>query len=122
METELRVAVFAAVFGAMALWEVAQPRQPTALGRGARWPHNLGLLILDAAVLRIVAPGAAIAVALTAQEGGWGLVRSLALPEWAAIAVSIVLLDLAIYVQHVMFHAVPTLWRVHRVHHADLEL
>jgi len=86
-----------------------------------RWPHNLGLFAVDIALLRFVAPGAAIAVAMTAEAGGWGLLNALALPAWAALPLAIVLLDLAIYCQHVIFHAVPTLWRLHRVHHADLE-
>jgi sterol desaturase/sphingolipid hydroxylase (fatty acid hydroxylase superfamily) len=69
----------------------------------------------------VVAPGAAIAVAYASEAGGWGLLNAVALPAWAAALAAVVLLDLAIFFQHVMFHAAPTLWRLHRVHHADLD-
>ena len=120
-EGAIRFAMFLAVFGAVALWEALAPRRKRSFGRLARWPHNLGLLLVDVALVRVFAPGAAIAVAMTAAGSGWGLLNALALPGWAAIAAGIALLDLAIYFQHVMFHAVPALWRLHRVHHADLD-
>ena len=120
-EGAIRLAAFVAVFAAVALWEALAPRRKRSFGRRARWPHNLGLLLVDVALVRVFAPGAAIAVAMTAAGSGWGLLNALALPGWAAIAAGIALLDLAIYFQHVMFHAVPALWRLHRVHHADLD-
>ena len=115
----IRLAAFALVFGAVALWEYAAPRRNALYGRRARWPHNLGLLLVDGVVARLLAPGAVIGVALAAEERGWGLLNLVPLPSWAAFVIGIVLLDLAIYFQHVMFHAVPALWRLHRVHHAD---
>jgi sterol desaturase/sphingolipid hydroxylase (fatty acid hydroxylase superfamily) len=117
----LRIAAFAGIFGAVALWEWGAPRRRQLLPRLARWPHNLGLLAVDVIVLRLAAPGAAIAVALAAERHGWGLLNIVPLPWWAALVLSVALLDLAIYVQHVMFHAVPTLWRLHRVHHTDVD-
>jgi sterol desaturase/sphingolipid hydroxylase (fatty acid hydroxylase superfamily) len=78
--------------------------------------------LVDVAVLRVLVPGAAIAVAVAGEARGWGLVNALALPAWVAIPLAVVLLDLAIYFQHVTLHAVPTLWRLHRVHHADLDV
>ncbi len=120
-EPLVRLAVFLVVFTAVALWEVFAPRRTRSVARGVRWPHNLGLLLIDAAVLRILAPGAAIAVALAGEERGWGLLHGLPLPAWVAVPLAVGLLDLAIYFQHVSFHAVPALWRLHRVHHADLE-
>jgi len=120
-EGAIRLAAFLAVFAAVALWEALAPRRKRSFERLARWPHNLGLLLVDVALVRVLAPGAAIAVAITAAGSGWGLLNALALPGWAAIPAGIALLDLAIYFQHVMFHAVPTLWRLHRVHHADLD-
>src|SRR3989454_5551431 len=120
-EGAIRLAAFVAVFAAVALWEALAPRRRRSFERGARWPHNLGLLLVDVAFMRVLAPGAAVAVAMTAAGSGWGLLNALALPGWAAIAAGIALLDLAIYFQHVMFHAVPALWRLHRVHHADLD-
>ena len=120
-EGAIRLAAFVAVFAAVALWEALAPRRKRSFERRARWPHNLGLLLVDVALVRVFAPGAAIAVAMTAAGSGWGLLNALALPGWSAIAAGIALLDLAIYFQHVMFHAVPALWRLHRVHHADLD-
>jgi sterol desaturase/sphingolipid hydroxylase (fatty acid hydroxylase superfamily) len=120
-EALIRLAAFLGIFGAVALWEGQHPRRQRAVARSSRWPSNLGLLAVDVIVLRLVAPGAAIAVAMAAQAGGWGLLNAAALPTGAALLVAVVLLDLAMYFQHVMFHAVPTLWRLHRVHHADLD-
>jgi len=120
-ESLLRLGAFLLVFLVMALWEALAPRRRQTFARGARWWHNIGLLLLDVALLRVLAPGAAIAVALAGEAHGWGLVNALALPTAVAIPLAVVLLDLAIYFQHVMFHAVPTLWRLHRVHHTDLD-
>ncbi|HTT12351.1 MAG TPA: sterol desaturase family protein [Burkholderiaceae bacterium] len=120
-EPLIRLTAFLSVFLAVAAWEVLAPRRPRMLSRAVRWPHNLGLLLLDSVLLRLLAPGAAIAVALAGETHGWGLFNTLALPGQLAVVLAVVLLDLAIYFQHVMFHAVPTLWRLHRVHHTDLE-
>ena len=119
-EPWVRVASFMAVFAAMAAWEVLAPRREPG-PRRSRWYHNLGLLVVDVMVLRIIAPGAAIAVALTAESKGWGLLSAVEAPRWLEIVGAVLLLDLAIYFQHVTFHAVPALWRLHRVHHSDLE-
>jgi sterol desaturase/sphingolipid hydroxylase (fatty acid hydroxylase superfamily) len=118
-EAWLRLAAFAAVFAAVALWELAAPRRKALYPRGDRWPHNLGLLIVDALVLRALAPGVVVGVALAAEERGWGFLNTVPVPYWASLVLGVFLLDLVIYFQHVMFHAVPALWRLHRVHHAD---
>lgn len=120
-ELLIRVAMFAGVFAAVALWEVLAARRTRSYARRRRWPHNLGLLLVDVAVLRITLPGAAIAVALAGESNGWGLMRYLGISGWLAFILSILLLDLVIYFQHVLFHAVPTLWRLHRVHHSDID-
>jgi sterol desaturase/sphingolipid hydroxylase (fatty acid hydroxylase superfamily) len=120
-EPLLRLAIFLGVFAAMALWEVAAPRRARQFPRAARWMPNLALLAVDVAVVRILAPGAAIAVALAAEANGWGALNALSLPAWISVLLAVAFLDLAIYFQHVMFHAVPVLWRLHRVHHADLD-
>jgi len=117
----IRLAAFAIVFAAVALWELAAARRKLLYRRRDRWPHNLGLLLVDAIVLRAVAPGAVIGIALLAENRGWGLLNLVSTPAWISFVVGVVLLDLIIYFQHVMFHAVPTLWRLHRVHHADLD-
>ena len=120
MEALVRLGIFLAVFATMALWEAVRPRRPLAQRRLERWPTNLGLTILNMAVVRLTVGGAAYAAAVFATERGAGLLHWVALPGLAAVAVTILGLDLAIYFQHVMFHAVPALWRLHRVHHADL--
>ena len=121
LEPLLRFGAFAGVFAAMALWEAFAPRRALLRSRGDRWPHNIGLLLLDAVLLRFVAPGAAIAVALAGEAGGWGLLPALAVPAWIAVPVAVILLDLVVWFQHVVFHAVPALWRLHRVHHTDVD-
>lgn len=118
-EPLIRLACFASVFAVMALWEVAAPRRGGAM-RTLRWPNNLGVVALDAALVRLAFPTAAVGLALVAEHNGWGLFNAVELPYWLAVAISVVALDLAIYFQHVLFHAVPTLWRLHRMHHADL--
>jgi sterol desaturase/sphingolipid hydroxylase (fatty acid hydroxylase superfamily) len=97
------------------------PRRKQTIGRGQRWPSNIGVVVLDTLLVRLVFPTAAVGVALLAEAHGWGLLHALNAPAWLSIISSVILLDLAIYLQHVLFHAVPVLWRLHRVHHADLE-
>src|SRR6266516_2075137 len=120
-EPLVRLGIFAAVFVAMAVWELLKPRRPQAIGRNWRWPNNLGVLAVDALLVRVLLPIAAVGLALVAKAHGFGLFNIIALPTWASIVLSVILLDLAIYLQHVLFHAVPALWRLHRMHHADLE-
>jgi sterol desaturase/sphingolipid hydroxylase (fatty acid hydroxylase superfamily) len=118
----VRLLAFAAVLAAMAVWETAMPRRERRIGRQVRWPGNLGVVALDAVLVRLVFPVTAVGLALVMEERGWGLLNATGAPAWAAIPLAVVLLDLAIYLQHVLFHAVPPLWRLHRMHHADLEL
>ena len=118
-EPAIRVAAFFGIFALMAIWEAAAPRRARLYPRRVRWVANLGLVVLDCVVLRLAFPMAAVAFAMLAAERGWGLLNAFALPGWAALLLAVVALDLAIYLQHVMFHAVPALWRLHRVHHAD---
>jgi sterol desaturase/sphingolipid hydroxylase (fatty acid hydroxylase superfamily) len=120
-EPWVRAAAFAAVLLAMALWELLAPRRILAYPRILRWPANLGIVLLNTALLRLALPMAAVGLAAAASEGGWGLLNQLDLPPWLALAAAVLALDLVIYVQHVLFHAVPALWRLHRMHHADLD-
>ncbi|MGH6929978.1 MAG: sterol desaturase family protein, partial [Dongiaceae bacterium] len=120
-EPAIRLSAFAAIFAAMALWELLAPRRSQAIGRLRRWPGNVGIVVLDTLVVRLVFPTAAVGVALLAQTQGWGVFHALEVPAWLSVIASLLLLDLAIYLQHVVFHAVPVLWRLHRMHHADLE-
>src|SRR6266851_4794439 len=120
-ETTIRLGAFITVFTAMALWEAAAPRRPGSYSRFRRWPSNLAVVALNTAFVRILLPATAISLALAGERRGWGLLNNLPVPAWMAVIASVVLLDVAIYLQHVMFHAVPALWRVHRMHHADLD-
>jgi sterol desaturase/sphingolipid hydroxylase (fatty acid hydroxylase superfamily) len=120
-EPVIRLGAFAAIFVAMALWELLAPRRPQAIGRLRRWPGNLGIVVLNTLLVRLAFPTAAVGVALLAESRGWGLFPALTAPPWLAVVAAVILLDLAIYLQHVLFHAVPALWRLHRMHHADLE-
>jgi sterol desaturase/sphingolipid hydroxylase (fatty acid hydroxylase superfamily) len=120
-ESSLRLGVFAVVLAAMMAWEIAAPRRRAEIPRVLRWSNNLALVVVDTAILRISFPILAVALAGMAESRGWGLLNMLGVPFWPALLVSIVILDLAIYLQHVVFHAVPGLWRLHRMHHADLE-
>lgn len=121
-EPQLRLAVFLGVLVAMALWELAAPRRRREIPRVIRWTNNLALVVVDTIILRLSFPILAVGLAIMAEERGWGLFNLLDLPAWVAVVVCIAALDLAIYLQHVMFHAVPALWRLHRMHHADLEI
>jgi sterol desaturase/sphingolipid hydroxylase (fatty acid hydroxylase superfamily) len=120
-ESFIRLVVFASVFAAMAACEILAPRRAQSIGRGRRWPSNIGVVALDTLLVRLLFPVTAVGVALLTEARGWGLFAALDVPTWASIVLGVVLLDLAIYLQHVLFHAVPALWRLHRMHHADLE-
>ena len=120
-EPLIRLSVFAGVLALMALWEWLSPRRHQEIGRVRRWPSNLGIIALNTVVVRLVFPLATVGMALLTEAHGWGLFRAIEAPTWLAIAASVILLDLAIYFQHVLFHAVPMVWRLHRMHHTDLE-
>lgn len=120
-EPAIRLDAFAGIFAAIALWELLAPKRRQAIGRLKRWPGNLGIVVLDSLLVRLIFPTAAVGVALFAETHGWGLFHALQTPAWLAVIPSVLLLDLAIYLQHVLFHAVPGLWRFHRMHHTDLE-
>ena len=120
-EPAIRLASFLGVFALMALWEVAAPRRAQLHGRPLRWSANLGLLVFNAVLVRLLFPFAAVAFAALAAERGWGLLNNLELPYALALLLAVVAMDFAIWLQHVMVHAVPVLWRLHQVHHADPE-
>jgi sterol desaturase/sphingolipid hydroxylase (fatty acid hydroxylase superfamily) len=122
IELVARIAAAAAVFAVMASWEVLAPRRPWSVGRWPRWPHNLGIVVIDALAVRILIPGAAVGAALVAAGNGWGLFHVAGLRLSIASLLGFLALDLAIYAQHVAFHKVPLLWRLHRMHHADLDI
>lgn len=120
-EVPIRLAFFFGIFAVMALWEVLAPRRALTVSKAVRWANNLGLVFLNSLVLRLIFPMAAVGVAVFAAEHGWGLLNYFEMPFVLAVVLSIVALDFIIYLQHVLVHAVPALWRLHRVHHADLD-
>lgn len=120
-EAGIRLGYFLGVFLAMAAWEVFAPRRVLHVGKVRRWGSNLGLVAFNSVLLRFITPLGAVGFALYAESQNWGLFNTVNAPLWLAILVSVIVLDFAIYLQHVMFHAVPLFWRLHMVHHADLD-
>jgi len=120
-EAPIRLGLFLLAFAALASWEYLAPRRARLLPRSGRWPANIGILVVNTALTRLLAPAAAVGIALYAGERGIGLLHVVDWPFALEVVVAAIALDLAIYLQHVMFHAVPLLWRLHRVHHADLD-
>ena len=120
-EPTIRLVFFIGVFVVMALWELFAPRRTLTVPKAVRWANNIGLVVLNTVILRLIFPAAAVGMALFAQDHGWGVFNYFEVSMPVTIIVCVVALDLAIYLQHVMVHAVPALWRLHRVHHADLD-
>lgn len=121
-EGGLRLAAFAGVLALFALLERAFPRRTRREATLARWWPNLALVAIDSLMLRFLFPVLAVGVALAAEEAGFGLLPWLGLGGWAGLVVAVILLDFVVYAQHAAFHHVPVLWRMHRVHHADLDV
>ena len=120
-EPLIRLSFTLGILLAMMTWEVAAPRRRRAIPRLLRWSSNLGLVVVATILVRLTFPIVAVGLAVTASQRGWGLFNVFEAPPWLALLLSLLVLDLVIYLQHVMFHAVPALWRLHRMHHADLE-
>jgi sterol desaturase/sphingolipid hydroxylase (fatty acid hydroxylase superfamily) len=121
MEALVRLGTFLGVLTAMLLWEWGHPRRLLTRPRRERWVANLGLTLCNTVLVRVTVGGAAYTAAVFAADQRVGLLHWYPLPPWVAAAVTLLVLDFAIYLQHVLFHAVPLLWRLHRVHHADLD-
>jgi sterol desaturase/sphingolipid hydroxylase (fatty acid hydroxylase superfamily) len=120
-EPQIRLGFFLGIFAVMALWEILAPRRQLSVSKSVRWGNNIGIVVLNSVLLRLLFPAAAVGMAAFAHAHGWGLFNYFNVPDLLAIIVSIVMLDMVIYLQHVMVHAVPLFWRLHRVHHADLD-
>ena len=120
-EPYVRLGCFLGVLFFLAVWEALAPRRRPTVSKPRRWASNLGLVLLNTVALRLAFALGAVGVSVVAAERQWGLLNNVALPKWLAVAVAVVALDFAIYLQHVLFHAVPALWRLHMVHHADMD-
>jgi sterol desaturase/sphingolipid hydroxylase (fatty acid hydroxylase superfamily) len=120
-EAAIRLGFFLGIFAAMALWEVLAPRRALSVSKALRWVNNLALVAFNTLLLRLLFPAAAVGMAVFAADQGWGLLNYYGIPAWLAIPIAVSAMDFVIWLQHVMVHAVPALWRLHRVHHADLD-
>lgn len=120
-ELPVRLGIFFGVFAIMASWELVAPRRLLDMNKTVRWTNNLAVTVLNGVLVRAILPVATVGVAGFAAERGMGLLNFFHLPYLLVIVLSVLALDLAIYLQHMMFHAVPLLWRLHRMHHADLD-
>ena len=120
-ENTIRMSVFIGMLVVMGLWELLAPRRAPKISKLLRWGNNLSLVFLNSFLLRLVFPAAATGMALFASQQGWGIFNYFDVNPLLAIIVSVVVMDFIIYLQHVLVHAVPVLWRLHRVHHADID-
>tara|TARA_B100000315_G_scaffold250997_1_gene284897 strand:- start:8478 stop:9320 length:843 start_codon:yes stop_codon:yes gene_type:complete len=120
-EPIIRLSAFLGILGVMVIWELVSPCRRLEIPRLIRWSNNLGIVVVNTIVVRLTFPIVAVGLAHQADSQNWGLFNLIDLPNWLAIVISVMLLDLVIYLQHVMVHAIPILWRLHRMHHADLD-
>jgi len=120
-EPAIRLAFFIGIFVIMTIWEILAPKRALTVSKLVRWTNNIGLVVLNSIILRLLFPAAAVGVAAFAAENDWGLLNFYQLSFPLSIILSVVAMDFIIYLQHVLVHAVPALWRLHRVHHADLD-
>lgn len=120
-EKTIRMSIFFGILIVMALWEVVAPRRASTVSKTIRWVNNLGLVFFNSFLLRVIFPAAAVGMATFANANGWGIFNYYEVPFWVTVVVSIIIMDFIIYLQHIMVHAVPALWRIHRMHHADLD-
>ncbi|MDO9145762.1 sterol desaturase family protein [Rhodoferax sp.] len=118
-EPAIRMGFFVGVFALVALWELVAPQRALTTSKPLRWASNLGLVILNTVLLRLMFPLAAVGMAAFSAANGWGLLNHFHVPFWLAVPLAVIAMDFVIWLQHVMVHAVPVLWRLHRVHHAD---
>jgi sterol desaturase/sphingolipid hydroxylase (fatty acid hydroxylase superfamily) len=121
-ELWIRLGFFFGILVIMYLWELIAPRRPLTTSKSARWFSNLGLVLIDSVIVRLAFPAGLAGVAFLAQQRGWGLLNPFELSTLLKIVFSVLILDLAIYLQHVMFHSTPLLWRLHMVHHSDMDI
>lgn len=118
----IRLIFFFSIFALIVIWEIFRPRKDLNESKSIRWISNLSLVALNSLIVRILLPVTSIGVAVLAHTEQWGLLNLIELPGWLAVIIAVVLMDFAIYLQHLLMHAAPFLWRLHQVHHADLDV
>jgi len=126
-EPQIRMAAFFGIFGLMALFEILQPRRDRSLVDGKpvkanRWLSHGALTIVNSVTLRLIFPAAAVGAALYAEQNGFGLFNLFEIPLIIAFAVSFLVLDFSVWLEHWASHKLPILWRIHKMHHADIDL
>jgi sterol desaturase/sphingolipid hydroxylase (fatty acid hydroxylase superfamily) len=117
----IRASAFLGVLVLMALWEIAAPRRQLSAPKGSRWFANISVVIMDSVIIRLLFAAGAVGLAMLATERNWGILHQLTWPVWLEILLAVIVLDFTLYLQHVLFHAVPLFWRFHMMHHADLD-
>lgn len=122
LESLIRLISFFTIFALIALWEFAAPLRPLTTPKPQRWFSNLTIVILNTLAVRLFFSTTVVGFAVIVSQNGWGLLNLLGWPNWLAGIAAVVALDFILYLQHVMFHAVPFLWRFHMMHHADLDV
>ena len=120
-EPFIRFCFFFGILVLMAMWEMLAPRRPLTTSKASRWISNLGIVLMDTVAVRLILPVQAVGMALFAEAHGWGILNNVILPPWIKIILGVLGLDLVIYLQHAMFHGLPLFWRLHRMHHTDLD-
>jgi sterol desaturase/sphingolipid hydroxylase (fatty acid hydroxylase superfamily) len=120
-ELAIRLGFFLGILIIMALWEMVAPRRVLTTSKKVRWFSNLGISLMDTLSVRLLLSITAVGMALFVEKHQWGLLNHLELPGWTRIVFGVISLDFAVYLQHVLFHTVPTFWRLHRVHHTDMD-
>jgi sterol desaturase/sphingolipid hydroxylase (fatty acid hydroxylase superfamily) len=120
-ELFIRLGFFVGILIIMALWEVLAPRRPLTTTKVTRWAGNLGLVFIDSILVRLILPITLMGLAFLARQRGWGILNQFQLPFWFHLILGVLIFDFAIYLQHLMFHAVPLFWRLHMVHHSDMD-
>ncbi len=121
-ESTIRLTSFLVIFTFMALWEAISPRRGLTTSKPKRWLTNIGIVVINTLTVRLLFSVAAVGTAIVAEEKGWGVLNTLDLPTLLAAFLAVIIFDFIIYLQHVMFHAIPVFWRLHMVHHADLDM
>ncbi len=120
MEDIIRLGASLGIFLFMICWEYFSPRRKFSLTRKQRWPINIGLAVLNMVIMRLTIGGLAYLAAITVTENNGGLLNWLSAPDWLAIIITLLFLDFAIYLQHILSHKWSVLWRLHQIHHTDL--